>query len=159
MIVAFGFISMVSLVLNSLMDVFSDYLKGYFSYLTVYVFYGVNLLLTLAAVVLLFTVVFKILPDAVIRWRDAFIGAIFTGFLFLLGKLLIGLYLGHSNFGIMYGAAASFVVILVWVYYSSMILYFGAEFTKNHAVGFGNGVRPSENAVRILKGESKVIES
>jgi membrane protein len=158
MIVAFGFISMVSLVLNSLMDVFSDYLKGYFSHLTVYVFYGINLLLTLAAIVLLFTIVFKILPDAVIRWRDAISGAIFTGLLFLLGKLLIGLYLGHSNFGIMYGAAASFVVILTWVYYSSIILYFGAEFTKNHAINYGDGVRPSENAVCILKGESKVIE-
>ncbi len=158
MIVAFGFISMVSLVINSLMDVFSDYLKGYFSHLTVYVFYGINLLLTLAAVVLLFTIVFKILPDAVIRWRDALHGAIFTGLLFILGKLLIGLYLAHSNFGIMYGAAASFVLILIWVYYSSIILYFGAEFTKNHAIGYGNGVRPSENAVCILKGESKVIE-
>ncbi|HXB92286.1 MAG TPA: YihY/virulence factor BrkB family protein [Puia sp.] len=158
MIVAFGFISMVSLVINSLMDVFSDYLKGYFSHLTVYVFYGINLVLTLAAIVLLFTIVFKILPDAVIRWRDAIAGAIFTGVLFWLGKLLIGIYLGHSNLGIMYGAAASFVVILTWVYYSSIILYFGAEFTKNHAIGNGDGVRPSENAVCILKGESKIIE-
>ena len=157
MIVAFGFISMVSLIINSLMDLFSGYLKRYFSHLTVYVFYGINLALTLAAIVLLFAVIFKILPDAIIRWKDAFIGAIFTGLLFLLGKLLIGIYLGNSNFGVMYGAAASFVVILIWVYYSSIILYFGAEFTKTYAIGYGGGIRPSENAVFILKGESREL--
>jgi membrane protein len=157
LIVVFGFIAMVSLVINSLMDLISDYLVRYFSHLTVYFFYGVNLLLILAVTVLLFTIIFRILPDAIIGWRDAFIGAVFTGVLFMVGKLLIGIYLGHSNIGLMYGAAASVMIILVWVYYSSIILYFGAEFTKTYAMRHGGGIRPNENAVFILKRESREL--
>lgn len=157
LIIVFGFISMVSLVINSLMDLLSDYLVRYFSHFTVYFFYVVNLVLILAVTVLLFMIVFRILPDAIISWRDAFIGAIFTGTLFMLGKLLIGLYLGHSNIGKMYGAAASMMILLVWVYYSSIILYFGAEFTKEHAIWTGGGIRPNDNAVFILKQESREI--
>jgi membrane protein len=148
---------MVSLVLNSLMDLLSDYLVRNFSHLTVYFFYAINLVLILAVTVLLFTIIFRILPDAIIRWRDAFIAAIFTGVLFMVGKLLISLYLGHSNIGLMYGAAASIMVILVWVYYSSIILYFGAEFTKTYAMRHGGGVRPNDNAVLILKRESREL--
>ncbi len=154
LIVAFGFISMVSLVVNSLMDLLSDYLVRHFSHLTVYFFYGVNLLLVLAVTVLLFTIIFRILPDAIIGWRDAFTGAVFTGALFMVGKLLISIYLGHSNIGMMYGAAASIMIILVWVYYSSIILYFGAEFTKTYAMLHGGGIRPNDNAVPVLKRES-----
>lgn len=157
LIVALGFISMVSLVINSLMDLLSNYLRRYFSHFTVYVFYGVNMVLTLVAVILLFAMIFKILPDAIIRWKDAFIGAVFTGLLFMLGKFLIGVYLGNSNLGITYGAASSFVVILTWVYYSSMILYFGAEFTKFYAIDYGGSIRPSDNAVFILKRESREL--
>jgi membrane protein len=157
MIVAFGFIAMVSLVVNSLMDLLSDYLKNHFSHGTVYVFYGINLVLVLAVIVLLFMIIFHILPDAKIGWRDSFVGAIFTGFLFMLGKLGISLYLGHSNIGLMYGAAASIMIILTWVYYSSIILYFGAEFTKAYAIRYGGGIRPSDEAVFILKGESREL--
>lgn len=158
LIVAFGFISMVALVINSLMDLLSNYLKSYFSNFTIYFFYGINLLLTLAAVVILFTIIFKVLPDAIIAWKDAFTGACFTGLLFILGKFLIGIYLGNSNFGIMYGAAASIMIILVWVYYSSIILYFGAEFTKVYATDYGGSIEASDTAVFILKRESKVLE-
>ncbi|MES1159773.1 MAG: YihY/virulence factor BrkB family protein [Bacteroidota bacterium] len=158
LIVAFGFISMVALVINSLMDLLSNYLKTYFSNFTIYFFYGINLLLTLAAVIILFTIIFKVLPDAIIRWKDAFIGACFTGLLFILGKFLIGLYLGNSNFGVMYGAAASIMVILVWVYYSSIILFFGAEFTKVYATDYGGSIQTSDTAVFILKRESKILE-
>jgi membrane protein len=143
LIVAFGFISMVSLVVNSLMDLLGDYLKRYFTHFTVYFFYGVNFVLTLVAIILLFMVIFRILPDAVIKWRDAFTGAVFAGLLFMLGKLVIGLYLGHSNIGHLYGAAASIIVILTWVYYSSIILYYGAEFTRYYAFLSGRAIRPS----------------
>lgn len=159
LIVTFGFLSMVSLLVNSLIDLLSDWLKHYFSHFTIYFFYWVNLGLSLAAIVLLFMIIFRILPDAIIRWKDAFIGALFTGILFILGKLLIGVYLGHSNIGLMYGAAASIVVILTWVYYSSIILYFGAEFTKVYAIDNGNGIRPSENAVFITKREAHELTS
>ncbi|HEY4107930.1 YihY/virulence factor BrkB family protein [Puia sp.] len=158
LIIAFGFISMVALVVNSLMDLLSDHLKRYFSHLTVYVFYGINLVLGLGAVILLFMIIFRILPDAILRWKDAFIGAVFTGALFILGKLLIGFYLGNSNIGVLYGAAASIIVILTWVYYSSIILYYGAEFTKAYANIAGYGVRPSDTAVFIIKRESREID-
>lgn len=158
LIIASGFISLVSLLLNSLMDLLSSQLKRYFSSLSVYFFYAVNYLLTLAAIVLLFTIIFKILPDAIIRWKDAIIGALFTGLLFLLGKFLIGLYIGKSNIGLMYGTAASIIIILSWVYYSSIILYFGAEFTKIYAQQYGGKIQPSDTAVFILKRESRVLE-
>jgi membrane protein len=158
LIVGFGFISLVSLVVNGLMDVLSGHLKDYFSHFTVYFFYTVNIVLTLAAIVFLFTIIFKILPDAIIRWRDAFAGALFTGLFFLGGKFLIGIYLGNSNIGATYGAATSIVVILTWVYYSSIILYFGAEFTKAYADNRKRPVRPSENAVLIVKREVHVVE-
>jgi membrane protein len=157
MIVAFGFISMVSLVINSLMDLLGDYLERYFSHFTVYLFYVVNLVLVLAVTVVLFMIIFRILPDAIISWRNAFIGAVFTGALFMVGKLLISLYLSHSTIGQMYGAAASMMIILVWVYYSSIILYFGAEFTKRYALRRAGGVRPNDNAVFILKRESREL--
>jgi membrane protein len=157
LIVGFGFIAMVSLVLNSLMDLLSDYLKHYFSHFTVYFFYGLNLVLILAVIVLLFMIIFRILPDAVIAWKDAFIGAVFSAVLFMLGKLLISIYLGHSNIGLMYGAAASIMLILTWVYYCSIILYFGGEFTKAYAIHHGGGIKPSENAVFILKRESREL--
>jgi len=158
LIIAFGFISMVSLVVNSLMDVLSARLKAYFSHFTVYFFYTVNFALTLVVIVLLFTIIFKILPDAIIRWRDAFVGAIFTGVLFVTGKFLIGLYLGNSNIGATYGAAASIVVLLTWVYYSSIILFFGAEFTKVYATDLGHRIRPSDTAVLIIKRETREVE-
>jgi membrane protein len=154
LIITFGFISMVSLVITSLMDLLGDWLKKYFSHMTVYFFYSVNIVLTLAVIILLFMIIFRILPDAIISWRDSFIGAIFTAVLFMLGKLIIGLYLGHSNYGVLYGAAASIIVILVWVYYSSIILYYGAEFTRAYAMVNGGGVRKSDTAVYIIKSES-----
>ena len=101
----------------------------------------------------LFAIIFKILPDARIRWKDAFVGAAFTAVLFLIGKSLIGLYLGNSNVGVTYGAAASVVIILLWVYYTSIILYFGAEFTKVYTMNFGGGIVPEKTAVFIIKQE------
>lgn len=157
LIVAFGFISMVSLVVNSLMDLLGDYLKHYFTHYTVYFFYVVNMALTLGAIILLFMIIFRILPDAIISWKDSFIGAVFTGVLFILGKVLIGLYLGHSNIGALYGAATSIIIILTWVYYSSIILYYGAEFTRAYASLAGRGIRPNSTAVYILKRESKEL--
>jgi membrane protein len=87
-----------------------------------------------------------VLPDAVIKWSDVAVGAIFTAVLFMLGKFGITFYIGRSNVGSTYGAAGSLVVLLLWVYYSSMILYFGAEFTKAYAVMFGDKISPAEYA-------------
>lgn len=153
LIVAFGFISMVSLVVNSLMDILGDFLKRYFTHFTVYFFYTVNLVLTLAVIIVLFMIIFRILPDAIISWKDSFIGALFTGLLFIIGKLLISLYLSHSSIGVLYGAAASIMLILTWVYYSSIILYYGAEFTRAYAQLVGRTIRPNSTAVYIEKKE------
>lgn len=157
LVISCGFILLVSLLLNALMELLSDQLKSYFADITVVLFYILNLALIMLVITTLFAIIFKVLPDANIRWRDALTGAAFTAFLFLAGKLLIGLYLGNSNIGITYGAAGSVVVILLWVYYSSMILYFGAEFTKIYAIRHGAGIIPHKTAVFIIKQESKEI--
>ena len=100
---------------------------------------------------------FKVLPDAIISWKDAIIGAVFTALLFLLGKFLINYYIGTSNLGVTYGTAASIIIILTWVYYSSIILYYGAEFTKMYAIQSGSGIKPKETAVFIIKKEAKEV--
>jgi len=118
-------------------------LKREFPHITVVILYVINLAVTLFITSLLFAIIFKVLPDAVIKWSDVAVGAIFTGILFMVGKFGITFYIGSSNIGSTYGTAGSLVVLLLWVYYSSMILYFGAEFTKAYAVKFGNKIRPN----------------
>jgi membrane protein len=111
--------------------------------------YIINLLLTFIVISLLFATIFKVLPDAVIRWKDVAIGAIFTATLFMIGKFLITFYIGKTDIGGSYGAAGSLVILLLWVYYSSIILYFGAEFTKVYATRFGCEIRPNDYAVTV----------
>ena len=89
-------------------------------------------------------VIFKVLPDGKIKWKDAFVGAGFTSLLFMVGKYGIGLYLGNSSVGTTYGAAGSVVIILLWVYYSALILYFGAEFTKAYTNFYGRSIQPNK---------------
>jgi membrane protein len=148
---------LVSLIVSALLDLLNDRLALYFRHATFYLFYIINIAVILIVISLLFAVIFKVLPDATIKWKDAFIGALFTSVLFLLGKFGIGYYLGKSNLGLTYGAAASIIVILTWVYYSALILYFGAEFTKMYALKMGGGIRPASTAVFIIKRESKEI--
>jgi membrane protein len=100
-------------------------------------------------VMLLFAMIYKFLPDVKLAWRDVWIGAVVTSFLFNVGKLVIGLYLGHASVGSAYGAAGSLVVFVLWVYYSGMILFFGAEFTKVYANRFGSRIQPAANAVPV----------
>jgi len=109
----------------------------------------VNVVLSLGIITLLFALIFKYLPDARIAWRDVWIGAFLTAFLFGLGKFALGLYLGASTVSSSFGAAGSLIVLLVWVYYSAQILFFGAEFTQVYANRLGNHVRPSANAVEV----------
>ena len=118
----------------------SDKLFRFFKEYTIYLFYVINQLIIFAIITTLFSVIFKVLPDAKIKWKEAFIGAGFTALLFVLGKFLIGYYLGRSDMGITFGTAASIVIILSWVYYSSLILFFGAEFTKVYAIEKGGGI-------------------
>ena len=159
LIVSLGFLLLVSLMMSALMDLLSDRLTRMFPDTTVYIFYVLNLVIIFAIISLLFAIIFKVLPDGKIKWKDAFTGAAFTAILFIVGKAAIGYYLGRSNLGATYGTAASVIIILTWVYYTSIILYFGAEFTKINALEFGGGIVPNKTAVFIIKREAKEIET
>ncbi|MDQ2657793.1 MAG: YihY/virulence factor BrkB family protein [Bacteroidota bacterium] len=153
LIIGFSFVLMVSLGVHALVDLLYDRLASFFSEVTVIVFQAVNYVILFVVIATLFAIIFKVLPDARIRWKDAFAGATFTSVLFMIGKSLIGLYLSNSNVGVTYGAAASVVIILIWVYYTSIILYFGAEFTKVYTMNLGGGIVPKKTAVFIIKQE------
>jgi membrane protein len=157
LVVGLGFVLLVSLIINALLTLLSTKLTEKFPHFPVGLFNLTNYFIILAVITSLFAIIYKVLPDAIISWKDAWIGSIFTAALFLLGKFLIGYYLGKSNLGVSYGAAASVVIILAWVYYSSLILYFGAEFTKAYALHSGEGIRPKKTAVFIIKREMKEI--
>jgi membrane protein len=157
LIISFGFILLVSLIVHALFDLLQERLMSYFDEGTVYVFQAVNYVILYAVIAVLFAVIFKVLPDAKIKWRDALVGAAFTSVLFLVGKFLISFYLAHSSVGVTYGAATSIVIILLWVYYTSIILYFGAEFTKVYTIAHGGGIEPDKAAVFIVKHQTREL--
>ncbi len=157
MIITLGFLLLVSLIINGLMDVFLSRLSQSFPELQVYVVYIFNIIFTFLITAFLFGIIFKILPDARIKWKDVRAGAITTAILFMGGRFLISYYLGHnSRMTSAYGAAGSLIVILLWVYYSSIILYFGAVFTRVHAISRGCQIFPNNYAVWV---EQKEVES
>jgi membrane protein len=157
LVVGLGFIMLVSLLVSTALDALNSQLARLFSEDVVILFYILNILIVLAVITLLFAIIFKVLPDAIIRWRDVIKGSLFTALLFMGGKFLISFYISKSNVGITYGAAATIVIILLWVFYSSVILYFGAEFTKCYAVEAGSGIRPKDTAVFVVRHEAKEI--
>ena len=148
-VVSLGFLSLVSLLLNGLLEALGGQLEGMFPKLAVPVIYTINLVITFVIITTLFAIIYKVLPDAKIKWRDVLIGAVVTAILFMLGKFGITFYIGKSNISTAYGTAGSLVVLLIWVYYSSIILYFGAEFTKAYAASLGSRIYPSQYAVWI----------
>lgn len=129
MVVATGFLLMVSLIINSLIYLFYNFLGNYFDTILP-ASEAVNLITSFCVITLLFAMIFKYLPDAVISWKYIWFGAVITSVLFSIGKYFIGLYLGNSSYGSTYGAAASIVILFIWIYYSGIILYLGAEFTQ-----------------------------
>ena len=112
---------------------------------------AVDLVVSVAVLTLLFAAIFKVLPDAEIKWQDVMVGALLTSVLLVLGKFGVGMYLGSKNMESTFGAAGSFALVLLWVYYSGMILLFGAEFTQVWSKRHGHGIHPEEGAVRILE--------
>lgn len=147
LIISLGFLLLVSLGISALIVGLSNSLKAYFPDVTVVVFYIINLVLTLVITSAIFAVIFKVLPDAKVKWKDVWTGALVTALLFMLGKFAISFYISKSNVGSTYGAAGSLVILLLWVYYSSIILYFGTAFTKAYAVKYGTEIHPNEYAV------------
>jgi membrane protein len=149
MIISIGFLMLVSLILNAILDIFNMHLQRLFPDVAFYAFYVFNILFLLLVITALFATIFKVLPDAKIKWKNVISGAFFTAILFLLGKVAIGFYLGNSDISTAYGTAGSVIVILVWVYYSSIILFLGAEFTQNYAQHFGTPIEPNDYAVFV----------
>jgi membrane protein len=142
------FLLLVSLTIESLLKGFSHYIQAWLPggiVLAMIVYFAFDL----AVVTLLFALIFKYLPDAKVRWRDVWFGGFITALLFALGKWALGLYLGSGSAASAYGAAGSLITLLLWVYYSSQILLFGAEFTQVWANRFGGKVTPDEHAVRV----------
>lgn len=146
MVLGIGFLLLVSLVmsagLSAMTGVLGDSMGALMGQVT-------NIVVSLAVITALFAMIYKFLPDVKIAWRDVWLGAAATSALFVLGKFLVGLYIGRSSVASAYGAASSFVIILLWVYYSSQILLFGAEFTQVYANRFGSRIEPARGAVPV----------
>lgn len=155
MVAGICFLLLVSLAMEALLKGFSHYVQSVLPGGTV-VALTVYLIFDFGVVVLLFAMIFKFLPDVKIQWRDVWIGAVMTAILFGVGKWLLGLYLGSGAAGSAYGAASSLITLLLWVYYSSQILLFGAEFTQVYAARAGREFKPDEYAVRV---ETKEVET
>lgn len=145
MVLVIGFLLLVSLVISTALTLLSNFLSGLLPGFDL-LWLGVNFLISLSVITLLFGLLFKVLPDVIVAWRDVWLGAAVTALLFVVGKSLIGFYLGQQSFGSAYGAAGSLVVLLIWVFYSAQIVLVGAAFTQVYATHYGQGVEPSEQA-------------
>jgi membrane protein len=154
MVLGVGFLLLVSLILSAILAALDTSMRNRLA-LPAAVWQCADILVSSLVVTLLFAMIFKMLPNVTLRVRDVWIGACCTAFLFTLGKFLIGLYLGTSGVTSYYGAAGSVVIILLWVYYSACILFFGAEFTKAYAQKYGSGVVPDKRSRLRFNGERK----
>lgn len=153
LIVGLGFLLIVSLVVTGLVDALSGVLTRFLPDITVIFMQILNVVISFAVITILFGVIFKVLPDVKISWKDVRSGALFTAVLFMIGRFLIGIYISTTGTGSTYGAAGSLIVILVWVYYTAAILYFGAEFTQSYAEFYGIKIAPADYAVHIQQTE------
>ena len=148
-----GFLLLVSLLLTAMLTAFTNWL-GQWLPVPVWTAYLLDVLVSFLVITLLFALIFKLLPDVTVSWKDVWIGAVLTAVLFMIGKFLIGVYIGSASIGSIYGAAGSLVVVLVWTYYSSQILFFGAELIRAYAKHFDpEPIVPTEQAVPMTKVE------
>ena len=152
MVLGTGFLLLTSLVLSSALAALDNYTSSFVTGFAV-ALHVLNAIISIGVISALFALIFKYMPDAKIAWRDVWIGAVLTAILFTVGKFAIGLYIGHSSFSSSYGAAGSLVVILVWIYYSAQILFFGAEFTQVYANRFGSRIEPKPGATQVTAPE------
>jgi membrane protein len=143
-----GFLLLVSLVISAMLATLGHAIPSVLP-APEFLLEVLNFVISLVVITALFAMIFKVLPDVRVAWRDVAIGAICTAVLFTIGKFAIGLYLGKSDIATTYGAAASIVVILLWVYYSSQLLLMGAEFTAVYASRYGSHIRPTPDAVAV----------
>ena len=156
MILVVGFLLLVSLALSAALAAAGESLDARLPNVSDTLLHAVNIVVSLAIITGLFAALFKVLPDAEIGWRDVWVGAIATSLLFVLGKYAIGLYLGRNEPQSAYGAAGSLAVLLLWVYYASMLVLFGAEFTKTWAKVRGSGINPEDGASRVKEKKQRL---
>lgn len=147
-ILVIGFLLLVSFVMTAAITALSDFVASNFSDVWVYLAYALDFIISIGIISVLFALMFRYLPDAKIAWKTVWIGAFLTALLFVVGKLLLSLYFGQAEPGSTYGAAGTIVLILLWVSYSCLILFFGAEFTYVYANRYGHGIQPSDIAVK-----------
>lgn len=160
LLMAIAFFLLVSLALSAALSAVGDRIGGLLPEgMSSAVLFAINFAISLVVIGLLFAMMFKVLPDAKIAWRDVRVGAAVTALLFMAGKFLIGFYLGKSNPGEAYGAAGSLAVLLLWIYYSSIIVLLGAEFTQAWASARGKGIEPEDGAVRVKRGKRVVASN
>ena len=158
LIISIGFLLLVSLMLTTGLAAFSEWIKAHLPDFMLVVFQFINFIVSFITITVLFALMFKILPDAKVKWRDVWVGAMVTTLLFIIGKFGLGIYFGKAEPASTYGAAGSIVLIMLWVSYSCMIVFFGAEFTKQYATHFGRGIQPSKDAIHVkMTEEQKVI--
>lgn len=153
LIVSLGFLLLVSMILNLLILALSAKLVHFLPGITVWVINGINVAIAFIVISVLFGIIFKVLPDVKIKWKDVRSGAFFTAILFMLGKYAIGLYIEFSAKTSVYGAAGSIIIILLWIYYTAAILYIGAEFTQVYAEANGSNIEPADYAVHVKQTE------
>ena len=149
LIISLGFLLLVSLILNNILGSIQSRFQDLIPLPSGWLFFVLNNVVTFAVITFLFAVIFKVLPDVILKWKPAFVGAAFTTFLFAIGKFLIDIYITKASPGAIFGAAGTLIVLLLWVYYTAFILYFGAEFTQAYARQFSDGIKPSKYAVYI----------
>jgi membrane protein len=152
MVLGISFLLLVSLSISAVLSIINHYFASLLGG-AVIIAQVVNILISMGVITLIFALIFKFIPDAHVEWRDVWIGAIVTALLFTIGKSLLGLYLGNSATTSAYGAAASLVVLLLWVYYSAQILFLGAEFTQVFARHTRSQIVPNENARPVTETE------
>jgi len=149
LVLSIGFVLLVSLVVNGILAVVSNSFHRFLPGINIDVLLIFDYVLQFVVITLLFTVIFKVLPDAKIKWKDVSRGAVVTALLFLIGKFVLGYTLSRNTSITTYGAAGSLILILLWVYYSSIILYIGAEFTQSYATRFGSRIEPNRYAAWV----------
>jgi membrane protein len=155
LIISIGFLLLISLLLTSALTAFAGWIKAHLPDFMFYLFYVINFIISFGVVTVLFALMFKILPDAKVRWRDVWIGAMATTLLFLIGKFGLGIYFGKAEPGSVYGAAGSIVLLMLWASYSCMIVFYGAEFTKQFAMHYEHRIEPKRGAEMILPNEAE----
>lgn len=155
MILAIGFLLLVSLIISSLINTLSGWLSvTFFGYIDV-LLKIVDICISLGVITFLFAAIFKILPDAKIRWSDVWVGALLTSLLFVIAKFLLGIYFGYSNPGSVYGAAGSIILIMIWTTYCGIVLLFGAEFTRVYSTRNGRKIEASDYALPLSDSENR----